>query len=491
MCSNKTYLQFFEEICSIPHVSGNEKGLAEYLLRFAKERGFWSYTDELNNVIIKKEASNKDTSNQDASAAVILQSHIDMVGAKTDDSTHNFDTDPIKFIIEGDYLHADNTTLGADDGIGCAMMLAVLDNDTIAHPALECVFTSGEEIGLIGAGGLDMSHLRAKRMINLDAGPLGSFIVSCAGGVKLKLTKACSPQPCDVQHAYSVYDVHISGLLGGHSGGMINQERANAIKLMGILLRDMQRSLPTDVNLHIVSISGGDADNAIPRFCNARIAITSEDPEVLSAMNNAFECTVNDLRVYFPNEECMSIELISTPSPAPTELLNAETSSKLIRLLHMLPTGVRRRSLTVADLPELSDNIGILRMDDGLINIQVSVRSDAEEKKSILCDEIEDIATLLGFEAARSGNYPGWPMDTESPFLEHCAKVYENEYGHKPQVFGIHAGLECGYFKGKLPGLEIVAMGPENEFIHTPQERTYLPSCEKLWSYLCKVLETA
>ncbi len=471
----KQALIFFEDICIIPHVSGNEKGVCDYLVSFAKRRGLWCSVDDMYNTIIKKPG----TVGYENLPPLILQCHTDMVGVKKEDSDHDFSVDPLRLVLEGDILRADKTSLGADDGIGVALILGLLDASDILHPPLECVFTAQEETGLHGAMALDTSALTGKQMINLDAGPEGVLIVTSAGGMKVELSKSLTPAYPSGEGFHC--EIVISGLSGGHSGMQIVNEKGNAIKLMSVLLHRLGKSF----SFQLESVNGGEADNVIANSCRAKIFLGAD--ESFESLSKAVDEIKNQLALCFPNEDMLSVQL--TKSAQAGKVLSTQETKEVLRLLFLLPAGVRRRSLTMENLPELSCNLGLITTDENQIKIQLSLRSDVDARKLVLYDEISELAEITGFHCRYSSEYPGWPASQGSRLLSIFTEAFEDCYKRPPAIQGIHAGLECGVFKRNIPDLEIVATGPLYGQMHTVDEWLDLPSCERTYGLLVEVLE--
>lgn len=450
---------YFEQLCGIPHGSGNVRGVAEYLLAFARAHGLDGERDEAENVIIRKSAS----SGYESAPTVILQGHTDMVCAKRPDSTHDFLKDGLTILTDGKTVRADGTTLGADDGIAVAMALALLEDETAEHPALEAVFTSDEEIGLLGAKALDCAKLRGKLLLNLDSEDEGVLTVSCAGGATVRVMLSASRVLCDGE----VYTVRIAGLTGGHSGAEIHKGRANAGVLAGELLRACDCGL--------VSIEGGSADNAIMAGCTLVLCGTGI-PETVRACEEQF-------RARYPEED---IRLYAEP----TGQTGAEVLSlRLGDFLARAPYGVQAMSEEIEGLVQTSLNLGILRTEADAVTLVYSVRSSVEREKDALCETLCALTKEFGGSAVLSGAYPAWEYRKDSPLREHMIATYARMYGKPMRVEAIHAGLECGLFAGGIPGLDAVSFGPDMRSIHTPEESVSVASVARTWDYLREVLK--
>lgn len=451
-------LYYFEQLCAIPHGSGNVKKVADYLCFFAKLHNLAFERDSADNVIIRKEA----TPGYGHLPTVILQGHTDMVCAKIPESAHDFEKDGIELIVDGDLLHANGTTLGGDDGIAVAMALALLAADDVDHPKLEVVLTSDEEIGLVGAKALDYSKLNGKFLLNLDSEAEGILTVSCAGG---SMTTVTLPF---VRESVSgdVYKVRIHGLTGGHSGAEIHKGRANAAVLAGEFL--------AECGARVISAEGGSADNAIMTECV--LTVCGGDVE------NAARVCEKRFAQRFPDE---NIKMICTP----TGETGAEAvSADLGGYLRKAPYGIQAMSKEIDGLVQTSLNVGILRTEGDAFVLTYSVRSSVESEKNALNASVKEIAASFGGSAVTEGEYPAWEYRKNSPLRELMTKVYEDMYSRRMKVEAIHAGLECGLFAGGIPGLDAVSFGPNMQDIHTPREAISIESVGRTWSYLLAVL---
>ncbi len=466
--------RYFEEICGIPHGSGNMEAISNYCMEFAKEHNLKARQDEAWNVVIVKEA----TAGYEAAPTVMLQSHLDMVCEKLDSCELDFTKDGLELVVEGDFISANGTTLGGDNGIAVAMMLAILSDDSLTHPRLECVFTVDEEIGLLGAGALDTSDLQAKRMINLDSEEEGIFTVSCAGGMR----KNCF-LPLTWQETEGVrYTLTIDGLLGGHSGVEIHKEHGNSNKLMGRLLN----ALDEKVNFLLRDLHGGLADNAIPRRTDAVVYVKEDETElfeeVLAAYQkiykNEFASNDPDVKISYTKEGLVT-----------GKTLTPKCQSMLLFLLHIVPNGVQRMSADIEGLVQTSLNLGILEMNDENACISFSIRSSVESEKDELSALLSQCAEFLGGSAEESGEYPGWEYKKDSVLRDTMLNVYKDQFQKDAKVVAIHAGLECGLFSGRMEGLDCVSIGPEMHDIHTPQEHLSISSTKRTYEFILAVLK--
>ncbi len=460
--------RFFELISSVARGSGNTANIAGLLVSFAKERGLYSYRDASDNVIIKKPA----TAGYESHPALILQSHTDMVLDKTADCTKDLEKEGVEIYRDGDFLRARGTTLGADDGIGVALTLAVLDSKDLPHPAIEAVFTSNEETGLIGATNLDASNLTAKLMINLDSDEEGVFTVGCAGGGRIDIRFDFDK----TEETDFFYKLTVSGLKGGHSGAEIHKNRANAIKVLA-------EALATLPNVKIAEINGGNADNAIPRSaecCFASDTIYKNYPGkegLFSFITEKYSKIEPDI--------CVKIEKVIKEA----RVFSVSDSAEIIRYLTETPYGVLEMSGEVDGLVETSANPGIIMSDGNGVTVTTSVRSAKNAKKEELCGKINELSRLRGAKYSLRSPYPAWEYKKDSVLREKMRNVYFDMYKKEPQILIIHAGLECGIFSNKIDGLDCVSMGPDNFDIHTTEERLSISSVNRVWEYLKKVLK--
>lgn len=454
----------FEDICAIPHGSANMEAISRFCLDFAKNLGLECWRDELYNVVIKKPAA----PGYENHPPVILQGHLDMVCEKVPGSSFDFDTDGLRLLVDGDYVTADGTTLGGDDGIAIAMIMTILEDDTLPHPPIEAVFTVDEETGLFGAAGLDTSRLAGRRLINLDSEEEGTITVGCAGGaradIRLPLTTTAVDMPC--------YQLTVTGLLGGHSGAEIHKGRQNANILMGHLLHGLPEGW------RLVDIAGGQKDNAIPRHTVCTIA-APYDP---SAYTDAF---VSANRIHTDPGLVVTV----TPATHHTMAVTPADSAKAACFLATVKNGIQAICGDIPGLPQTSLNLGILQREQGHLTATFSVRSAVESEKTALLYDLRDIAVHFGGTYEDRAHYPAWEYVKNSPLQQVMVAAYEAQHGKKPAVAVIHAGLECGLFSAKMPGLDAVSIGPDNEDIHTTEERMSIPSVARTYAYLLAVLK--
>lgn len=469
-------LHYFEELCAIPHGSGNTKAISDYCVRFAEERDLQYRQDESNNVIIIKEA----TEGYETAPAVILQGHLDMVCEKEPGCDRDMTKEGIRLATDGEWIWAEGTTLGGDNGIAVAMALALLDSDDLPHPRMEVVLTVDEEIGLLGAAALQTDMLQARYMINADSENEGILTISCAGGIRAN----CHIPVERELTCGRLCRVHIKGLTGGHSGIKIIDGGANANVLMGRLLYGLSREMA----LRIVTLSGGMADNAIAASCEAQLLVPEEEAQRLCGIVTSYAevfCTE-----YSMTDPDLTVETAVEFSDE-VEALTLAATARVTSALMILPNGVQTMSHHIPGLVQTSLNMGVLRLQEEQAVISFSVRSSVATEKAMLCNRIDCLSVALGGETDFAGDYPGWEYKPDSKLRELVAAVYEDQTGKKAVIEAIHAGLECGIFAGKLPGLDCVSIGPDMEHIHSPQERLNVASTERTWKLICEVLARA
>ncbi len=460
--------QYFADLAAIPHGSGNEEATADYLENFAKERGLFCYRDALDNVLIRRPAS----AGYESRPTVLIQGHTDMVCEKNGDVTHDFLTDPLDLYVEDGWLRARGTTLGADDGAAVAAMLELLSNDDYAHPELECLFTTGEEVGLVGASGFDYTQIRARRMLNLDTEGEGIAIAGCAGG---QITTVCADTDTAAPLAHTL-KVAVRGLMGGHSGADIHLGRKNANKVMASVL------YPLCGKLRLVSIEGGCKDNAIPRECTA--VITTDDPEAVRKAASDAEAAIRPTLA----DDDRAFVITVTEESAPQSALSDALTASLLGHLYDAPYGVVAMSRELEGIVETSVNLGVIRMEAGKVEITYSVRSSVPGGIEGVASAIEKDAAARTFSVEHSGRYPGWPYKADSALADTYLRVFEETFGRVPEVTVIHAGLECGIVKENIPDMDILAIGPDIMHIHTPNEAMSLASFARFWVLLKALL---
>ncbi len=465
---------FFEEICSIPHGSGNIDKISDYLVAFAKERNLEHYQDSIKNVIIIKEA----TAGYENKEPIMLQGHMDMVAVKKPGSPIDMKTEGLELQVDGDYVYAKDTSLGGDDGIAVAYELALLDADNISHPRIECIFTVDEEVGLTGAAAIDLSVCKAKRMLNLDSEEEGIFLAGCAGGMRVD---CMLPLKREVKDG-ALCEVHIGGLTGGHSGAEIHKGRANSNTLMGRFLVHAGKK----VSMNIVSMEGGLADNAIPRETKMQVVVS--DVEALNAEVLNFDKV---LKTEYATKDSGIFAKVTVKEVGAFEAVAAEDSKKTGNLIYLLPGGVQAMSGDVEGLVETSLNLGQLSMEKEKLNLGFSVRSSIESAKYMLEEKLYALTESYGGSCKTAGDYPGWAYRVDSPLRDSMKTIYKEMFGKEPKIEAIHAGLECGFFLGKIPELDCVSIGPDMKDIHTTEEMMSISSVKRVWEFILKVLEEA
>ncbi|MFA9375686.1 MAG: aminoacyl-histidine dipeptidase [Lachnotalea sp.] len=469
----KAFFKYFSDIAAIPHGSRDTKRISDYCVDFAKQYNLEYMQDEYNNVIIIKEASK----GYENVPPIILQGHLDMVCEKESDCDIDFSKDGLKLELNKNFLSAEGTTLGADDGVAVAYSLALLEDDSLEHPRMEIVFTTDEEIGLLGATAIDLSMLKGKYMINLDSDEEGMFLVSCAGG----MTAECILPIQYIKETMLKYTIKITGLQGGHSGAEIDKYRGNSNKLMGRFLYFLNNEL----NYGVISLSGGSKDNAIPRETTVEIFIEEADRMKLEETTNEFFEIVKveyatsdpDLKVLFENNGIQSADMLSPKS-----------KEVILFLLMNLPNGIQNMSSDVKGLVQTSLNMGIVTLNKERCKITFSVRSAQKSEKEALSSQLQYMTEFLGGEYNIKGAYPSWPFKKNSKLRELSIKTYEKEFGKTPKVEAIHAGLECGLFCDKIKDLDAISMGPEVFDIHTPKERMNVESVARYWTFIRNII---
>lgn len=465
--------EIFEDLTKIPHGSGNVKEISDYCVKFAKNLGLSVRQDEYKNVVIVKEASE----GYESAKTVMLQGHLDMVCEKNQDNPINMETEPLKIGVDGDWIHANGTTLGGDDGIAVAFALAILENPELEHPRLEVVLTTDEETGMDGAAGLDVSDLKAEYMINVDSEHEGEILTSCAGGNK---TKTILPV-CWEEAEGILTKVSVKGLKGGHSGDQIHMGRANANLLLGRLLFATCSS-----HIRLISMEGGLKDNAIPREAQAEFLVPIGKEDAVKAA--ILEVTEEIKAEYAITDPEVSIAL-EFQDKKTCNTMNEESTKRTIRYLVHVINGVQTMSFEIKNLVESSLNLGVMRtLEDGICYTH-AIRSSKATLKKLITAKIYDMAEFFGGTASTRGDYPAWEYRKDSALRTLFVDKYEELTGKKPEVCAIHAGLECGLFSEKMPNVDMVSIGPNMQAIHTPDERLNISSTKRVYEYLLLVLK--
>lgn len=465
--------RFFEELCAIPHGSGDTRAISDYCAAFARERGLRYVQDEHNNIVIFQEG----TAGYEDHPAVILQGHLDMVCAKEPDCPIDMERDGLDLYVDGNFVRARGTTLGGDDGIAVAYALAILDDKTIPHPPIEAVFTVDEEIGLLGAAALDCSVLQGRRLLNCDSEEEGILTVGCAGGARCDMVLSVS-----TGHGCGYcFSVKFSGYTGGHSGAEIHQNRGNALKLLGEALQAICEGVPAQ----LMSLSGGKQDNAIPTEASAALLVPSGEQErAFDALDRWWKEEGDRHGATDPNGGMT----LSKGGEVCSDAVTAEDTRRCADLLCALPNGVQAMSKDIPGLVETSLNLGIVRLDGGELRATSSVRSSVKGDLAALIDRLRALTGERGGSFSTRGEYPPWEYRKDSPLRDVMVSVFRRQYGKEPKVAAIHAGLECGLFSDHLPGLDCVSFGPDILDIHTPREHLDIASTQRTWRYLLEVL---
>ncbi len=470
----QSIFHYFEEISNIPRGSGNEKAISDYMVQFANQLGLWVKQDEAYNVYIKKPA----TPGYEKAPTVILQGHLDMVCEKNKDTQHDFEKEGLDLYIEGDYIRARGTTLGADNGIAIAYQMAVLADTEHAHPALEVLMTTDEERGMTGVAHMHPEYLEGKLLINLDTDLEGEFLVSCAGGLKAYIDLSLETEkPSEETEGM---EISIKGLLGGHSGADIHFERANAHILMGRLLYNLHQEIP----FKIEHIAGGSKDNVITRECEVRLAFPRGQRERVERLVLGIQETIqkefimHDKGIHF---QCEEVALGQ-------EVFTDNLTRKLIDALTLIPNGIISYDQNMKGLVQTSLNLGILQVEEGKLRLGSAVRSSMPSKKTELVSKLETLSRFLGAQFTIKGDYPAWEYRENSTLRDLALAVYQKLYGKEPRVTAIHAGLECGFISEKIADLDMISFGPNVKDIHSPEERASISSMARVYDYLLQLL---
>jgi len=465
----------FEESLKIPHCSGNEKGIGDYIISVAEKLDLEWKKDDTGNVLISKPAS---PGHEDA-VGVILQGHMDMVCEKNSDITHDFMHDPIQAETQGEWIHAKGTTLGADNGIGCCTALAVLEDETLIHPHLECLFTVDEERGLTGANQIKPGFLKGRRLLNLDSEDEGEFTIGCAGGADNQILL---PLQREKGLTGDVIKLKISGLRGGHSGVDINLGRGNAIKLLARILWQAESMVP----FRLIAIEGGNLRNAIPREAWALVQVSVKNRNAfLDFIENAFADIKNEYKVVDPGTAFNSTAFEESVDDA----LTPNSQRSLINFLFSCPHGVITMHPEIEGLVETSTNLAVVHTHPEKAEIICSTRSSTASALEATRHAIAALSQLTGADIVHEEGYPSWPPNLQSPLLQKLKELYRSTFDKAPHVVAIHAGLECGIIGEKFEGMDMISFGPTIKFPHSPDEKVHIGSVEKFWEFLTVVLQ--
>lgn len=466
----------FEEICARPHPSKKEKLVAEYVIEQAKKLGLEYQTDKFGNIIVRKPA----TPGMENKASVVIQSHLDMVCEKNADVEHDFDKDPIKCYVDGDFVKAQGTTLGADNGIGAAAALAIMESKDIQHGELEFLFTLDEETGLNGANALKPGFVKSKIMLNLDSEEDNTLFIGCAGGKNTlaKFEAKWDKLPKDSK----VFELTIKGLQGGHSGLNINEERGNALKFIARILFNASKK----IDFSIAKIKGGSKHNAIPREVFATVVVSKSKASKFSKIVKEYEKILKN--EYATKEPNLTIELKEIKKYE-GKTLKQKISNSIITAMYLVPNGVIRYSPDIKGLVQTSTNLAVIDTTEKEISFVTSQRSSVASEKEEIANLVATVFEMNGAKVKFTDGYPGWQPNINSPILNVVKNVYQNLFHHEPHITAIHAGLECGIILEKNPGLDIVSFGPNIYGAHSPDERVQISSVQKFWSLLIETLK--
>ncbi len=467
----------FYDITQIPRVSKREQRIIEYMRNFGEKLGLKTIVDEVGNVIIKKPA----TKGLENRSGIILQGHLDMVPQKNSGVLHDFDKDPINAFIDGDWVKAKETTLGADNGMGVAIAMAVLQSNNLVHGPIEVLLTIDEEAGMTGANNLKAGLLDGDILINLDSEDEGELFVGCAGGINANIYYTYTEVP--VTGNVNSYILKISGLKGGHSGLDINLGRGNANKLLIRFLKHAVKNL----GLRLTSIDGGGMRNAIPREIVATVVVAQDkEKEFLKSIDLYEKIFKKELSISEPD-----LSFNCVPTSMPNYFIDEISQNNLISGVYACPNGVYRMSDTMQGLVETSINLASVKSENGKIFVQCLLRSSVDSAKEDLVQMVESVFKLANAEISFNGAYPGWKPELNSAILKTMQKVYQNMFGRIPEIKAIHAGLECGILGGVYPNFDMISVGPTIKFPHSPDEKVHIESVQKFWDFLTETLKNA
>lgn len=466
---------YFEEICGVPRPSKKEGKILEYLVNFAQQHSLDYQKDQVGNLLIRKPG----TPGMENSKIVVLQSHVDMVCEKNSDVKHNFDTDPIVPVVEGDWVTANGTTLGADNGIGMAYKLAILASKDLEHGPLECLFTVDEETGLTGAFGLEPGFLKGRTLINLDSENDKELCIGCAGGLDTMAT--FHYERVNNEPDYTAFKIQVSGLKGGHSGDDIHKGRGNANKILARILWNCERMW----EMRLAQIDGGNLRNAIAREAFAVVTVPRKFKKDFELQIKGYDKDIREeLKV---NEPDLKISMHDTAMPEC--LVDYATQTKLLGALYACPHGVMAMSPEIEDLVETSTNLASVKMTSTDVIVATSQRSSVTSLKRDIADMVSSVFQLAGARVKHGDGYPGWTPNMKSEILYVMRNKYKELFKEEPHVLAVHAGLECGLIGEKFPGMDMISIGPDMQGVHSPDEKMYIPSVSKVWKLLVEVLK--
>ncbi len=473
----KAVWEIFEQICNIPHPSKHEDKIIEFTLNFGKKLGLETVQDKVGNVLIRKPA----TKGMEKCKTIILQGHLDMVPQKNNDKKHNFEKDPIQPVIDGEWVRANGTTLGADNGIGAAAALAVLQDKTLKHGPIECLFTVDEETGMTGAFGLKPGFLKGDILINLDSEDEGELYIGCAGGIDTTAVFKYKEEKTPADHV--AYKIEVKGLKGGHSGLDINLGRGNANKILNRILWDAHRNM----GLLLAAIEGGSLRNAIPRESSAIVTVPEANAKKFEKLVKTTEDTViNELGTIDPG-----VSVKAKKTTLPEKVIENKVAGKFFNAIYGCPNGVLRMIGDMPEVVETSTNLAIIKSGKNKIEVASLQRSSVDSAKIDLCNMIRSVFELAGADVEHGGAYPGWKPNVNSPILKAMKDVYKKKFGKVPEQKVIHAGLECGLIGGVYPNLDMISFGPTIRHPHSPDEKVNIKTVQLFYDFLVETLQNA
>ena len=464
----------FHEITQIPRASTKEQKAREWVLAKAKRKGLDVYQDKVGNIVIRKPAHK----GRENAPTVVLQGHLDMVCEKNESVAHDFSKDPIRVVRKGEWLYADGTTLGSDNGIGVASALAVMESDDIQHGPLELVFTIDEETGLTGANRFPGGVLKGKYFLNLDGEEKGTLCIGCSGGVNTTARRKVKLRPAKAKAAYRV---KVLGLKGGHSGVDIHLGRGNAIRVLGGVVQRLLDKLKVEV----ADLKGGSARNVIPREASA---VVLADPKKEKELKKIVEQTAAEIRVDLGSFD-PGVQISAEKTDRPKKALDAKDAQAVVGLLVAIPHGVLAMSPDVPGLVQNSTNLATVSVNKDRVEVGSSQRSAIESSRKAAAQMVATACRLAGFEVTHAGDYPGWKPEPQSEIVQKCKEVFKEVFGSETKLVAMHAGLECGVIGEKYPGMQLISFGPQIESPHSPNERVEIASVAEFWKYLKAVLE--
>ncbi len=465
----------FYSLTQIPRPSKYEAACVAFMKKFGEDLGLETIVDPVGNVIIRKPA----TPGMENRKGVILQGHLDMVPQKNSDKAHDFEKDPIETVIDGEWVRANGTTLGADNGMGVAAAMAILEAKDLQHGMVEALFTIDEETGMTGAFGLQAGYLKGDILMNLDSEDEGELYIGCAGGTNGNISYTYKEE--DVTAGSTAFKLNITGLKGGHSGVDIHLGRGNANKIMNRFLKEAGN----EFGLRIASLNGGSLRNAIPRESFAIVTVPSTSKDALLEKFKAFETIVKkELSAVEPD-----LKMVASPVDMPLKVMNEKNQKTFIDAVYACPNGVVRMSNAMEGLVETSNNLAIIEIKDGTATALCLLRSSVDSAKADLESQMESVFHLAGAEIDFDGQYPGWKPNPDSPILKKMLDIYNNQFGKVPKIYAIHAGLECGLLGGVYPNWDMISFGPTIRFPHSPDEKVNIASVTKFWEFLVETLK--